>query len=162
MVEKVQRFGELGEWIKIEGAGPNALDFHIAYTLGLLSASEKDVTYIVVSKDTGFDPLIAFMNANGLKCCRVDGFENNPPKNTEKKTVQPVVAEDKNQDKALYVIQKLKAMPKPRSEKTLKNAIKSMFQNHLNESELGKLYSEMKKRKLVVDVQGKLQYPGIS
>ena len=63
LVEKVQKFGDRGEWIRIEGTGPNALDFHIAFFLGVLASTDKNTEFVIISKDTGFDPLIAFMKS---------------------------------------------------------------------------------------------------
>lgn len=49
------------EWIEIDGSGKNALDFHIAYYLAK-NDSEKDVLHYILSKDSGFDPLVSFIN----------------------------------------------------------------------------------------------------
>lgn len=49
------------KWIPIEGNGKNALDFHIAYYLAK-NDSEPDVLHYILSKDKGFDPLIASVN----------------------------------------------------------------------------------------------------
>lgn len=62
------------EFHKISGTGKNALDFHIAFHLGRMFETDTDTHYIVVSGDKGFDPLLTYLNANGLKCERVDSF----------------------------------------------------------------------------------------
>lgn len=49
------------EWVEIDGTGKNALDFHIAYYLAK-NDSEKDVSHYILSKDSGFDPLVSFIN----------------------------------------------------------------------------------------------------
>lgn len=49
------------EWIEIDGTGKNALDFHIAYYLAK-NDSEKDISHYILSKDSGFDPLVSFIN----------------------------------------------------------------------------------------------------
>ncbi|MDE2614410.1 MAG: hypothetical protein KGL78_13280, partial [Burkholderiales bacterium] len=58
LVASMQRLGPHAEYIKISGNGSNALDFHIAYTVGRIAAAEPTAYFHVVSKDTGFDPLI--------------------------------------------------------------------------------------------------------
>jgi hypothetical protein len=58
LVTAMQRMGERAEYVKIAGVGPNALDFHIAYYIGRISSSEPDAFFHIISKDTGFDPLI--------------------------------------------------------------------------------------------------------
>jgi hypothetical protein len=39
------------EWIKVNGKGKNALDFYIAYFLGVYTNEYKDKEYIIYSKD---------------------------------------------------------------------------------------------------------------
>src|SRR5262245_32505198 len=50
--------GADAELVLIQGSGCNALDFHIAYYIGRLSTESPGATFYVISKDTGFDPLI--------------------------------------------------------------------------------------------------------
>jgi hypothetical protein len=54
----LQSFGNRAEYVQISGNGPNALDFHIAYYIGHLAAENKSCFFHIISKDTGFDPLI--------------------------------------------------------------------------------------------------------
>ena len=58
LVKSTQAFGHNLEWLSIDGNGPNALDFHIAYYLGLHTAENPKDEYFILSKDKGFDPLI--------------------------------------------------------------------------------------------------------
>lgn len=72
LVTQTQRFGDSLEWIKIEGQGKNALDFHIVYFLGELNQkSQQDIQFIILSRDTGFDSLITYINKSGRKCIRI-------------------------------------------------------------------------------------------
>ena len=50
------------ELVRLTEPGKNALDFHIAYYLGQLALKEPDAFFHIVSKDTGFDPLIQHLN----------------------------------------------------------------------------------------------------
>lgn len=59
----LQRMGERADYIRISGNGDNALDFHIAYYIGLLSAKEPGASFYIVSKDKGFDPLIEHLKS---------------------------------------------------------------------------------------------------
>ena len=54
----MQAMGEDAKYIKIAGNGPNALDFHIAFYIGELSMRDPMAKFNIISKDTGFDPLI--------------------------------------------------------------------------------------------------------
>ena len=59
---------------KIVGAGKNALDFHIAFHLGRTFETAPETTCVVISRDKGYDPLLAHLNASGLICRRVESF----------------------------------------------------------------------------------------
>ncbi|ATA56185.1 hypothetical protein CKY39_25330 [Variovorax boronicumulans] len=60
---------------KIEGSGKNALDFHIAFQLGRTFETAPATECFVLSKDKGFDPLLAHLNKNGLRCRRVNSLD---------------------------------------------------------------------------------------
>lgn len=69
---------------KIEGSGKNALDFHIAFHFGRTIETEPETECFVLSKDKGFDPLLAHRNKNGLRCKRLHSLEE--------LAIKPVVA----------------------------------------------------------------------
>ena len=71
LVAAMQALGARGRYVKIGGAGRNALDFHLAFYLGELAAGEPHAHYRIVSKDTGFDPLIGHLQGRGLRVDRV-------------------------------------------------------------------------------------------
>jgi hypothetical protein len=66
----LQQFGPDAEYIKMEGNGSNALDFHIAYYIGRLALENPDAYFHVISKDAGFDPLIKHLKAQKIICYR--------------------------------------------------------------------------------------------
>ena len=70
LVTATQQMGNRAEYIKIAGVGPNALDFHIAYYIGRLAAHEPEAFFHIISKDTGFDPLIQHLKDNKIFCGR--------------------------------------------------------------------------------------------
>lgn len=55
---------------KIDGAGKNALDFHIAFQLGRTYETAPLTQCFILSGDRGFDPLVTHLNKLGLKCQR--------------------------------------------------------------------------------------------
>ena len=71
---QAQAFGLAIEWIRIEGNGPNALDFHIACHLGEGLARTPQAEFVIVSRDTGFDPLLRHLKARGLHWRRERGW----------------------------------------------------------------------------------------
>lgn len=76
LVRQAQPFGNRLQWIQMEGHGKNALDFHIAYTVGLLVAEDRKRRIFVLSKDAGFDPLITYLSKRGIACDRIEELGN--------------------------------------------------------------------------------------
>lgn len=68
----LQRMGDRASYIKISGSGSNALDFHIAYYIGRLAAKEPEAYFHIVSKDTGFDPLLQHLKSKKISASRVN------------------------------------------------------------------------------------------
>jgi hypothetical protein len=54
----LQARGRDGEYVRASGNGSNALDMHIAFYMGELSAKEPSAQVHVISKDKDYDPLI--------------------------------------------------------------------------------------------------------
>jgi hypothetical protein len=70
MACSLQVFGPDAEYIQIDGNGSNALDFHIAYYIGRLAVQHPDAHFHVISKDTGFDPLMNHLRRQKIRCQR--------------------------------------------------------------------------------------------
>lgn len=62
------------DFLKVEGTGKNALDFHIAFQLGRTIETAPETACFILSRDKGFDPLIAHLNKQGLKCSRLESL----------------------------------------------------------------------------------------
>ena len=67
---------------KIAASGKNALDFHIAFHLGRMFETAAETVCIVLSRDKGYDPLLLHLNKEGLRCRRVERFEELLPTST--------------------------------------------------------------------------------
>jgi hypothetical protein len=78
LVLAMHRFGERAQYVELETPGPNALDFHIAYYLGKLTAADPAGFFHVISKDTGFDPLITHLKAKKILAARSECLEEMP------------------------------------------------------------------------------------
>lgn len=80
-VELVLAMHELearADYVMLETSGTNALDFHIAYYLGVLAANDSTGCFHIISKDTGFDPLIKHMQARKISVTRSISIEQIP------------------------------------------------------------------------------------
>lgn len=131
LVLDTQRFGEHLEWLKIEGTGSNALDFHIAYYLGKLCEQQPKAQYVILSKDKGFDPLIRHLSKNGFSCSRINSLiELESPQRS---------SDDPNYKRVLELLGKIEKKARPRKRTTLSQHISSMFQKKLSEAEVDRL-----------------------
>lgn len=71
VVAALQPLGERASYIRISGAGHNALDLHIAFYLGHWATRDPTATFYIVSRDTGFDRLIEHLTANAISVQRL-------------------------------------------------------------------------------------------
>lgn len=148
----VQKLGARGEYVKISGNGPNALDFHIAYYIGRLAAADASAFFHIISRDKGFDPLIAHLKANKVLAGRWECVEAIPlVKHANLKSPK---------EKAAIFVAKL-AEPKvtrPRSEKTLISALKAYFRDALEEGEITKVLKAIQATGFLSISEGKVTY----
>jgi len=78
LVQALQPFGADAEYIAIQGNGPDAVDFHIAFYIGRLAAEDPGATFTIISKDKGFDPLVRHLIGIGIPCQRLPDIEGTP------------------------------------------------------------------------------------
>ena len=78
LVLAMQAFGTRGEYVMLESPGANALDFHVAFHLGRLAAEDPSGFFHIISKDTGFDPLIQHLKARKVFSARSPSIEEMP------------------------------------------------------------------------------------
>lgn len=151
LVTAMQSLGERGEYVRMDGSGPNALDFHIAYYMGRIAATDPNASFHIVSKDAGFDPLIAHVMAQGFSAKRTATVEAAPVLKTLTK------APDDEQVEA--VIKNLRGMPKnrPQREKTLRTMISAWF-GKPDDERLDRIVAELVKRGIVAFDGGKVKY----
>ena len=148
----MQKLGNKAEYIKIAGNGPNALDFHIAFYIGRISAKEPDTYFHIVSKDTGFDPLIAHLKSMKIPVLRSkDVSEIQIVKASTSKTI-----EEKINVVTDYLKSRGTAVPK--TIKTLTSTIQSVFQKNIPEAKQKTIIAAMQKQGLIAVVGSKVSY----
>lgn len=148
----MQGFGANAEYVVLETAGSNALDFHIAYYVGALSAQDNSAFFHIVSKDTGFDPLIRHLKAKGVFVQRSTSIASLP----YFKPVLPSTS-DAQIEAVVAHLAKLKAA-KPRAEKTLLSTLHALFKKELSEQQLSALFALLCKRGIVKTDGTKISY----
>ncbi len=151
MARAMQTFGADAEYIQIEGSGSNALDFHIAYYIGRLVAEHPGASFHIVSKDTGFDPLIRHLKTKGISCHRIEALSETGPVR-----IANSGASNHKIDAVIDNLRKRKSA-KPRTLKTLRSTIKATF-DQLSDEELDALITELTNRGAVKVSDGKVHY----
>ncbi|HEY9800431.1 MAG TPA: PIN domain-containing protein [Leptolyngbyaceae cyanobacterium] len=154
LVQATQKLGQRVEWIKIEGAGSNALDFHVAFYLGRFSQNVTGASFLILSNDKGFDPLVKYINKHKVQCKRIQNLQE---LYKEKEVLVP-----QNADFVAKVIENLSKIQKnkrPKTRKTLHQHIKSLLiQKKLNEQEIEKLVDTLLAQKKISQVNNDLTY----
>ena len=151
-VRTLQPFGARAEYIQVEGSGRNALDFHIAYYIGRLSFETPDAYFHVISKDSGFDPLLKHLNAQGIVCRRL-------------KSIGDILLVNRSSPEATHekldgIIDNLakRKSARPRTIKTLRSSINALFVNQLTDEELDDLIAQLTERGTIKIADGKVHY----
>lgn len=140
----MQELGQRVELVTLEASGKNALDFHVAYYLGTLVANDPTAFFHIISKDSGFDPLIHHLKVKNIYSARSVSIEDmpcfQPPAISPPAQPQPVEVQSKNGaastshaelvDKAIALVINGKAT-KPTTRKTLFSTLHSKLGKEL-------------------------------
>ena len=148
----LQRMGSKAEYIKISGTGSNALDFHIAFYIGQIAASDPTAYFHIISKDSGFDPLIQHLKTKKISAIRSRDVSEIP-------LVKITHAKDPAEKIALIVTKlQQQATSRPRTVKTLLSTVNALFQKQLGEPELDALLKELQAKGFVTVTDTKVSY----
>ena len=130
LVLSMNRLGDRAEYVPLETSGKNALDFQIAYYLGRLTREDPNGFFHVISKDTGFDPLIQHLHAKKIHAARSESIEEIPCLQPAKKAIPIQAAPNENEliDLVIAELRKRKAS-KPRKLKTLQSTIRAILKS---------------------------------
>jgi hypothetical protein len=137
--KELQKLGSDAEYIQISGNGSNALDFHIAFTVGELSKTDPTAYFHIISQDAGFDPLIEYARKKGVLLHRSKEIGDIPllKLSNAKTTTEKVTA----------ILNNLipRGASRPRKVRTLSSTINALFKKELSETELAELIASLKK-----------------
>lgn len=148
----LQQMGDRAEYVKITGNGSNALDFHRAFYIGVLAGIEPDAYFHIVSKDTGFDPLIQHLKAKKILACRSKDVTDIP--------IVKAANSKSPADRVAVVIADLKrrGASRPRAIKTLSSTINGIFQKQISDQDIASLIATLQKQGVVTVNGTKVSY----
>jgi hypothetical protein len=126
--------------VVIDGNGKNALDFHIAFYLGELATKDPNGFFHIISKDTGFDPLISHLKQKKIFCARESSIDD-----------IPLIKYGKTQSTSerIEIIKKKLPQARPRTMKSLKSSIQAIFLKALSEPDIDEIINEMNNTGLI-------------
>ena len=135
MVKAIQRLGSRTQYVEMSGTGHNALDFHIAFYIGRIAATDKDAYFHIISKDTGFDPLIDHLKQEHVFADRVAKIEEIPA------LIQVRIVSKPLPERISFAKERLLKpnAPRPRTRKTLTSHIAAMFLKALPDADISNI-----------------------
>lgn len=152
LASALQFLGSNAEYLVLETAGTNALDFHIAYYIGVLSSEDPTAFFHIISKDSGFDALLKHLKARSILAQRstciadIPYFKPSLPANPDAQ-IELVVAD---------LIRRKTA--KPRTRKTLLSTLHALFKKELSEQQLAELFASLCSHGIVKIEGAKVSY----
>jgi hypothetical protein len=140
LASSLQTLGGNAEYIRIEGNGKNALDFHIAFWIGKLSEKDPNSYFHIISKDKGFDPLIKHLRKKNILSQRVSMISDIQILSGQRNETLP------ERVKSIAKSLRARGTSRPRKRRTLKNTISAFFMKTLSDHEIEEIISNLEKK----------------
>ncbi len=153
LASELQPLGPDAEYVRIQGTGRNALDFHIAYYIGRLAAESPGATFLIVSKDTGFDPLIKHLKTQNITCHRLPSLSDIPGLASAQAPSSP----DRIQKVADSLLNRKDS--RPRKLKTLTAFIKGQLNDRATDAAVNDVVARLTQAGMSTQPDGKLTWP---
>ena len=117
-----------------------------------LDRSKPDAYFHIISKDTGFDPLIKHLRGLKIKVLREKDLAEIP--------VLKMSSNKSDDEKIAAIVKNLagRGQSRPRKVKTLANTINSLFTQKLQETELMAIVKTLQQKKYIVVNDGNVSY----
>ena len=120
--------------------------------MGELSTQEPEAYFHIISKDTGFDPLIKHLKTRKIRIHREKDLAEIP--------ILQMSTATSNDEKVSAIVKNLagRGQSRPRKVKTLANTINSLFTQKLQEKELKAIINTLQQKKYIVVNDGNVSY----
>lgn len=148
----IHALGNTAEYIKISGNGKNAADFHLAFYIGVLAANESKAVFYIISKDTGFDPLITHLKSKNFKSYRYPDIAEIPSLRI------PSTINIDNKIKSIVKNLIGRGASKPKKETTLTSTIVSLLAKAPSKNELQEILDQLQSKGYVKITEGNVTY----
>ena len=139
LVEKLMKHAASVELIRLTFSGKNALDFALAYYLGRAVLADPTAYFHIVSKDTGFDPLIKHLQSRHVHVRRHGDFSTLTFSALPK---SPPAPSDELEKRVIEHLAKNKAS-RPKRKKTLASHLLAFAGKSCTEGEISTLIEKL-------------------
>jgi hypothetical protein len=158
LVKALQPFGTDAEYIQIQGSGPDAVDFHIAFYIGEIGAHAPGTRFQIISKDRGFDPLVKHLVGRGFDVVRLSEIPEPvaPLAKPAAKPKAPVPTTTKA--RAKLAVARLKISTRPTTIVKLRSSLMSWFKAEWGEKSVDAILQSLQDSKVVVVTGTKVTY----
>lgn len=160
--------------VRLTGSGKNALDFTLAYYVGRGVVADSTGHFHIISKDSGFDPLIEHLRSRHIHAWRHKDFAAltgrtpaaAPPSSSSAPAKQGKAAQMKppasdKEDRLDRVVEHLRAHPhnRPRRKTKLISHLTTVLGHKVNEAEVVSVIETLGQLgRLTVDDKGAVTY----
>lgn len=120
--QQVEELGEKAELTRTPSTGKNALDFVLAFQVGMQAAKDPDGYFHIISGDKGFDVLVRHLKGKGILAARRECLAEIPALLTTEERFEKLLSDLKNPKAG-----------RPQSRKSLASTIQQAFDRALNE-----------------------------
>jgi len=148
LVKLIQRFSEQVRLVETGLNGKNALDFVLAYEIGVESEKDPHGYFHVLSRDKGFDALISHLKDKGILAARHALFSEIP--------VLMNLAERVNLLASQF---KVNQTNRPKKQKTLESQIQAVFGKTLSPGEVEEtIHGLVAEKTIALSEKGEVDY----
>jgi len=149
LVQQAQALGSRVSWVRIDGNGRNALDFHIACHLGEGICRFPKAEFVVLSNDKGFDPLVRHLVARGFNCRR-DGQTRTASALKPQLSAHAQAVAD--------LLRRSEKNKRPRKRATLTNYLATHFHKKLSAAEIKQAVDHLLEAGLIAGTEATVTY----
>jgi len=148
LAEKLMEHAASVQFVRLASSGKNALDFTLAYYVGRTVSADPAAYIHIVSKDTGFDPLVEHLRSRHIHARRHDSFATLTFSGTAKAAIVALKAEPAGQKQPLNrVLEHLRknVANRPKRQKTLLSHLKSQLGKDATDTDAAGLLGKLQK-----------------
>lgn len=176
LVQQIHQQAAQVRLIEMNASGKNALDFALSFHLGRAVAGLPATDWFhIVSRDKGFDPLIAHLRQGGIQVVRHDSFSlvavfgvaRPVPAPSVRPSVPPPAGGPASPaapaDRVSAVASRLRrsAANRPKRKSTLLSLVTAQFRGQLREGEAAEIVETLVRRGIIsIDPKNKVIYTG--